>query len=566
MLEELRISSLGVIDDAVIEFGPGLNVVTGETGAGKTMIVTALGLLLGSRAEPALVRQGAAQARVEGRLDITADMPLAERAKEAGADLDDGVLLVARTVSAEGRSRANAGGAAVPAGVLGSLTGERVVVHGQSDQQRLLLPARQRECCDAFGGEPVGAALAAFQATFEQLKIVRATLTDIVTRARERAREADLLRHGLAEVAAAEPSMGEDAALVEEEQRLAHADALRAAAERARTALAGDESVLASTDALSLVAVARKALDEERGNDKVLAALADTLSDASYALADVAADVAAYASDIDTDPARLAAVSERRSVLATLTRKYGDTIDDVLGWAAQAAVRLSGLTDDDERVERLRAEERALTDELAACGARLTALRVAAADELSRLVTAELASLAMAHSVFAVDVTALAEPGPHGMDDVGFTLATHRGASPVPLAKGASGGELSRVMLALEVCLAGSAPPATMVFDEVDAGVGGKAAVEIGRRLSRLAASSQVIVVTHLPQVAAFADRHHVVVRSSDGSVTTSGIRALDDAGRLRELSRMLAGLEDSATAIAHAGELVELARRSRSH
>lgn len=565
MLEELRISSLGVIDDAVIEFGPGLNVVTGETGAGKTMVVTALGLLLGARAEPALVRQGSARARVEGRLDITGDAALVARTDDLGAVLDDGVLIVARTVSAERRSRANAGGAAVPAGVLGSLTGERVVVHGQSDQQRLLLTSRQRDCLDAFGGVAISGALADYRATFRQLKDLRATLHDVVTRARERAQEADLLRHGLDEVAAAAPLADEDTALVEEERRLAHADGLRAAAERARLSLAGDDSTIGATDALTLVSAARKSLDEERANDTTLATLADTLADASYALADVAADIAAYAAGVDTDPTRLAAVSERRSVLAGLTRKYGDTIDDVLAWAAAAALRLDELTDDDERVHRLRAEEQACAVVLEAQSARLTALRTAAADELSGLVTAELVSLAMAHSVFAVEISPAPHEGEHGGDDVAFTLATHRGAAPVPLAKGASGGELSRVMLALEVCLAGSDPPATMVFDEVDAGVGGKAAVEIGRRLARLATSSQVIVVTHLPQVAAFADRHHVVVRSSDGSVTTSGICALDDAGRLRELSRMLAGLEDSATAMAHAGELVELARRSRA-
>ena len=557
--------SLGVIDEAALELGPGLNVVTGETGAGKTMVVTALGLLLGARSDAGLVRHGSASARVEGRLDLTGDPATAARADELGAVLDDGVLILARTLSAEGRSRAVAGGAAVPVGVLGTLARERVVVHGQSDQQRLLGAARQRECLDAFGGEATTAALADYRVTLHRLREVRATLHDVVTRARERRQQADLLRHGLAEVAAVEPRAGEDVELVEEERRLAHADGLRASAELARLALAGDDSTIGQADVLGLLAAARKALDDERGNDKALAALADTLAGASYAVADVAADIAAYASSIDTDAVRLAVVSERRSALSGLTRRYGDTVDDVLAWAAQAQASLVELDDDDERLDRLRVEEHRLDRELRERGARLTALRTTAAGELSRIVTAELVSLAMPHSVFGADVRAAAEPGPAGMDDVVFTLATHAGAAAVPLSRGASGGELSRVMLALEVCLVGSAPPATMVFDEVDAGVGGKAAVEIGRRLSRLAESSQVIVVTHLPQVAAFADRHHVVVRSSDGSVTTSDISALDDAGRLRELSRMLAGLEDSATAIAHAGELVELARRSRS-
>ena len=249
----------------------------------------------------------------------------------------------------------------------------------------------------------------------------------------------------------------------------------------------------------------------------------------------------------------------------SLTRKYGDTLDEVLAWSTEAGVRLGDLTDDESRVDGLRAALAALEAELTSLGSRLTALRESAAAELSGLVTAELASLAMAHSRFTVGVAPLEGPGPHGQDEVVFTLATHQGAVAVPIVKGASGGELSRVMLSLEVCLAGNAPPATMVFDEVDAGVGGKAAVEIGRRLARLAAASQVIVVTHLPQVAAFADRHYAVVRSGDGSVTTSGVSLLDDEGRLRELSRMLAGLEDSATALAHATELVELARTART-
>jgi DNA repair protein RecN (Recombination protein N) len=564
MLEELRISSLGVIDEARLDFGPGLNVVTGETGAGKTMVVTALGLLLGARADPAAVRQGAARTRVEGRLQV-GDRDLAARAEDAGAVVEDGILLVGRTVSAEGRSRATAGGASVPAGVLGSLTAERVVIHGQADQQRLLLAARQRECLDGFGGAPLAEAAQGYAAAYRRLQEVRAALQEILASARQRAREADLLRLGLAEIGAAAPAPGEDDHLLAEQRRLAHVDGLRRAAETARVALAGEESALDSPDALGLVAAARKALDDERDNDPALAALADTLAGASYALADVAADIASYAAGVDTDPLRLAAVSERRAVLASLTRKYGDTIEDVLEWASSAAGRLAEVGDDDARVAELRAEQSGVEARLTATGERLTELRHAAAADLAERVTAELASLAMETSVFDVEVGPLAEPSPSGRDEIVFTLATHRGGTAVPLAKGASGGELSRVMLALEVCLAGSTPPATMIFDEVDAGVGGRAAVEIGRRLARLAESAQVIVVTHLPQVAAFADRHYVVVRSSDGSVTTSGVTARDEAGRLRELSRMLAGLEDSETARAHAEELGALAKSSRT-
>jgi len=565
MLEELRISSLGVIDEALLEFGPGLNVVTGETGAGKTMVVTALGLLLGARADAAVVRQGAARARVEGLLDVRADPDTVARLEEAGGVIEDGTLLLSRSVSSAGRSRAAAGGAAVPAGVLSDLTSERIVVHGQADQQRLLLPSRQRRCLDAFGGAELAGALASYVDTYRRLETVRAELHEVVSQVRARAQEADALRFGLGEISAADPQPGEGDALRDEETRLANADALRSAAELARSALSGQDSAADDVNARALFAAARRSLDEQRGNDPTIAELADALATASYTLSDVAADVASYAASVETDPVRLSAVSERRFVLAGLTRKYGDSIDEVLAWAARAGDRLIELDDDDSRVEALRLEQLMLSERLSAEGDSLSELRERAADELSRRVTAELASLAMGSSRFEAIRTDLAQPGPNGVDDVVFTLATHEGAAPVPIAKGASGGELSRVMLALEVCLGGTSPPATMVFDEVDAGVGGRAAVEIGRRLARLAASSQVIVVTHLPQVAAFADLHHVVVRSEDGSITTSGVTALDENGRLRELSRMLAGLPDSDTAMAHAGELLARARSDRA-
>ncbi len=375
MLEELRISSLGVIDEAVLEFGPGLNVVTGETGAGKTMVVTALGLLLGSRADASVVRQGASRARVQGVLEVAGEPEVTARTEAAGGVVDEGVLFVSRTVSSEGRSRATAGGASVPAGVLSQLTGEQVVVHGQADQQRLLLAGRQRACLDAFGGPDLVAAVASYRTTYHRLEQVRTELHDVVSQARQRAQEADLLRFGLAEISASRPQSGEDDALVDEEVRLANADTLRSAAEVARTALAGDDSTMDGVDALSLVATARTSLDEQRANDPSLAALADTLASASYALADVAADIASYATTIDTDPARLAVVSERRSVLSGLTRKYGDTLSDVLDWAARAAERLEALTDDDSRVDALRAEQTDLEALLWSQAAHLSELR-----------------------------------------------------------------------------------------------------------------------------------------------------------------------------------------------
>jgi DNA repair protein RecN (Recombination protein N) len=564
MLEELTIHSLGVIDEASLELGPGFNAVTGETGAGKTMVVTALGLLLGARSDAGVVRTGTSRARISGRVQLDPSAEVASRLEEAGADLDDNAVILARTVSAEGRSRASLGGAAVPVGTLASVASDLVVVHGQSDQHRLLQPARQRETLDAFGDAKHAELLTTYAETFARLTEIRAQLDDIVARRRERAQEADALRFGLGEVEAAGPKPGEDTELAAEDARLAHVEGLRQAAETARLALSGDEADLDGRDAMSLVAAARKAVEVEREHDPRLDELAEALASASYAVADVAADIAGYATSLDADPARLTFVQERRAVLSALTRKYGDTVDEVLAWSETAAKRLLELEDDDSRLEALRAQEAALVDELATSGAALTASRTALADDLSRRVTTELAGLAMPHAVFVVAVTPVDKPQRDGQDDVAFLFSAHNGGEPRPLQRGASGGELSRVMLALEVCLVGTQPVPTMVFDEVDAGVGGKAAVEIGRRLARLATATQVIVVTHLPQVAAFADQHYVVVKSDDGCVTTSGVTPLDDAGRRSELSRMLAGLEDSETALAHADELLELAAAER--
>lgn len=564
MLEEIRISSMGVIDEATVEFGPGLNVVTGETGAGKTMVVTALLLLLGARGDSGLVRGSSGRARVEGRVRVQPGSRLAQRADESGAELDEDSLILARTVSAEGRSRATAGGAAVPVGTLAELAADLVAVHGQSDQQQLLQPARQRECLDRFAGADVLSLRDRYGKTYDRLRRIETELADITASSRERAQEADLLRFGLAEIEAADPTPGEDVVLGAEESRLAHGDALRLAAETARQLLSGSESASEGTDALGLVAQARKSLDSVRHHDPSAAALADQLAGAGYLLVDAAADISSYAEGLDTDPQRLARVQERRATLGALTRKYGDSIDEVLRWAQCGAARLLEL-DDDNRLDELAADRSDCEQQLRSLGGDLSVQRHSAAEDLSSRVTAELGGLAMPHATFSVTFTPASSPTRDGLETVEFQLASHAGADPRSLGKGASGGELSRVMLAIEVCLAGSNPVPTMIFDEVDAGVGGKAAVEIGRRLARLAKSVQVVVVTHLPQVAAFADQHYVVVKSDDGSITTSGVTALDDEGRRSELSRMLAGLANSDTALAHADELVALARQHRN-
>ena len=578
MLEEIRIASLGVIDESVLELGPGFTAITGETGAGKTMVVTALGLLLGGRADTGAVRTGAKAARVEGLLRVPETGPwavaLADRVDRVGGEIDEGTLVVARQISAEGRSRAFAGGASVPVGALADLIDPLVAVHGQSDQHRLLQASAQRDALDRFAGPKAVRLREDYATGYQALRATEAELAAVVDSARERAREADLLRFGLGEVEAVAPQSGEDLALAAEEARLGFSDTLRTAASQARECLSAEE---AGPDALGAVSAARKLLEGVREHDPEAASLADRLAEVSYLLSDVAADVSSYSSGLDTDPVRLAAVSERRAALTALTRKYGETIEEVLAWAEQGARRLLDLDGTDERIEELRTQRERQRGELAERGAALTALRTKAAAKLGRVVSDELTALAMPHAVVTVAVTQHDDPDglpvgertvrslPSGLDDVELLLAANKGAEARPLGKGASGGELSRVMLAVEVALAATNPVPTFVFDEVDAGVGGKAAVEVGRRLALLARHAQVLVVTHLPQVAAFADQHVVVVKSSDGTVTTSGLTTLDDAGRVRELSRMLAGLEDSETALAHAEELLATAQETRS-
>ncbi|MFF9377269.1 DNA repair protein RecN [Streptomyces griseoluteus] len=569
----MRIRSLGVIDDAVVELSPGFTAVTGETGAGKTMVVTSLGLLLGGRADPALVRIGAGKAVVEGRIALAAGASAVIRAEEAGAELDDGALLISRTVSAEGRSRAHLGGRSVPVGLLAELADELVAVHGQTDQQGLLKLSRQRQALDRYAGEAVSGPLAAYTEAYRRLRAVATELDEIVTRARERAQEADLLRYGLDEIAAVEPRAGEDTELAEEAERLGHAEALAAAATAAHAALAGNPEDPEGIDAATLVAGAHRALEAVRAHDPALAALTDRIGEIGILLADVAGELAGYASDLDADPLRLAAVEERRAALTALTRKYGEDIGAVLAWGEEGAARLTELDGDDERIGELTAERDALGIELGALAETLTKARTEAAERFAAAVTAELASLAMPHARVSFDIRQTEDPdgieaggrtvayGPTGVDEVELLLAPHPGAPPRPIAKGASGGELSRVMLAVEVVFAGTDPVPTYLFDEVDAGVGGKAAVEIGRRLAKLARTAQVVVVTHLPQVAAFADRQLLVEKTNDGSVTRSGVKVLEGEDRVRELSRMLAGQEDSEAARAHAEELLATAR-----
>jgi DNA repair protein RecN (Recombination protein N) len=568
-LTELRIRGLGAIDDVTLEFGRGLTVVTGETGAGKTMVVSGLTLLFGSRADPGRVR-ATGRAGVEGRLLLPPESPVWERAAEAGAEPDDdGSLILARTISAEGRSRAFLGGRSVPVGVVGELAESLLAVHGQTDQLRLSRPAEQRRALDRYAGPEHLATLDRYRSAFLHWRELAADLDRRHRQARELAQAADVLRHGLEEIEKTAPEPGEDDALDTLAKRLGDADALRSAADEARTALVGDVTGdlgggEVPQDATAALAVAERALAST--DDPTLVLLAQDLADAVAVVSDVAGQLAGYVADLDADPGRLAEVLDRRAAITALVRKFADPgtgVAGVLAWSEDAASRLAELDVSDEALRSLAAARDAARAEVDALAALVSEGRRAAAEGFAADVGRELAGLAMksARVSFSVD-TRPEDPGPEGADEVLLLLAAHPGAPPRPVHKGASGGELSRVMLAIEVVFAGADPVPVMVFDEVDAGVGGQAAGEIGRRLARLAAAHQVVVVTHLAQVAAYADTHLVVDKSPDTSagVTATDIRAVEGEDRVRELARMLSGLADSDTGQAHARELLAVA------
>lgn len=572
MIEEIRIKDLGVISESILPLGPGLSVVSGETGAGKTMVVTAVGLLLGNRADAGAVRNGAKTASAEATVTLPAQHPALVRAVEAGAGLDelDGTaqLILARTVNADGRSRAHVGGRSVPVGVLNELGETLVAVHGQSDQIRLKNPSAQRRALDKYAAEAqrgFATTVRDYSAVFERWRGIKAQLQELRSASRERLREAESLTTALAEIDAVQPLPAEDELLKAEAVKLGNVEELRKAAQGAHEALSmtdyGD-----GVDAASLVDNARRLLDTVAESDVELEQTSKRLAEVGFLMADIARDLASYATSLDSDgPGRLAEVEDRRGELAVLVRKYAPSIDGVIEWADAARVRLSELSDDSGRIEGLEAGELEALAELDKLATQLTNARATAAAKLARAVSSELKALAMPDAKLVIEVSP-AERGPHGEDDIAFLLAPHAGAAPRALGKGASGGELSRVMLAIEVVLAAVDPVPTFVFDEVDSGVGGKAAVEIGRRLAMLAEHVQVLVVTHLPQVAAFADQHILVTKSSvsknSGGTTTSNVKLLTYGERVVELARMLAGQEDSATAQAHAKELLAQAAR----
>lgn len=567
MIEEIHIRDLGVITDAVLPLGPGLSILSGETGAGKTMVVTALGMLLGRRADAASVRAGADRALAEAVVTVGCEHAAVALVEDAGGDVDQDdagtTLQLSRTVAATGRSRAHVGGRSTPVARLGEIGETLVAVHGQSDQLRLTSAAAQRHALDTYAAvyatSDFPQLLAAYRETLAEHQQIDAQLREIREKVRERALEAQSLQIALEEIDAVDPQPGEDTDLDAESQKLTHLEALRTAATTAQSALNGDDVDPDAPAAVVLIAAAQHALDQESEADPELAGLATRVRELSVLVNDVAADLSGYAAGLDEDgPARLAEVESRRAALRSLTRTYGADIAEVLEFAQTARARLETLVEDPQREEELAARLSELSSELQAQSLALTDKRRAAAEELSTAVGTELAALAMPNAALVVTVEPTESYDRNGRDRIEFLLRPHAEATPRPLGKGASGGELSRLMLALEVVLAAVDPVPTFVFDEVDSGVGGKAAVEIGRRLQMLARHVQVLVVTHLPQVAAFADQHILVSKSADSTV--SDVRVLDEDERVVELARMLAGHEDSQAAREHARELLDSA------
>ncbi|MFP7833638.1 DNA repair protein RecN [Marisediminicola sp. LYQ134] len=561
MIEEISIRDLGVIGEARLPLGPGFTVLTGETGAGKTMVVTALGLLLGDRADAHAIRAGSDRAVVEGRWNVADGGQVAERVRDAGGEVDDGELILARSVSNEGRGRAIVGGRTAPVGVLVELGHQLVVVHGQSEQSRLRSSTEQRRALDRFAGTELRGALDDYVAAFEHWNTVRLELDSLVTDRDRRAREADGLRIAMTEIDDVAPVAGEDVELAERAERLANAEDLRAAATAAHDSISSPD-IGGPDDVIGLLDAARKNLERVSSHDPALDGIIEALHEANILALDVSGRLAAYLGALDDDSSReLEVVNERRAALTTLTRKYGPTIDDALEYLETGSARLLELDSDTDRIDELTLEVEAARAAVESLADRVTGIRVAHAENLAARVTDELTALAMANAVLTIDVTDRGELTPTGRDAVAFLLRPHSGAEPRPISKGASGGELSRVMLAIEVVIAATDPVPTFIFDEVDAGVGGAAAIEVGRRLAALAATSQVIVVTHLAQVAAFATNHLRVVKDDEGSVTTSNVERLDGEDRIAEMARLLSGLDASGSALAHARELIDTAR-----
>ncbi len=562
MIEEIYIRDLGVIEEARLGFGPGLTVLTGETGAGKTMVLTALGLLLGERSDSSSVRRGEQQAIVEGRWLLSDPGAVTERLAAAGIDLDSDELILNRSVSSEGRGRASASGRAAPVSLLSELGEQLVVVHGQSDQIRLKSAVAQREALDQYAGPDLASLAERYTVHYRRWRTLESELVGLEQNLTVRETEVKQLTEMLADLEQAALQPGEETMLAETANRLTFSEELRLAAAEAHSAISADGHG-DDVDAIGLLGKARKALEQVAHHDPQFSEFAEQLKNLGYQLNDLAAGLSGYLADLEGDSAEnLEMVQSRRALIANLCRKYSCTFEELLQLEKSGVTRLLELEAGSSSVEEL---ANAIADEFGrveTLAAEITDIRTAAAERLAEQVTLELETLAMPGSSLVVQVQP-AEYGPYGKDSVAILLSSYAGSDPRPLGKGASGGELSRIMLAIEVVLAKTESAPTFIFDEVDAGVGGAAAIEVGRRLSALANRAQVIVVTHLAQVAAFADTHLKVSKTSTDSYTASDVVALQGESRVSELARMLSGLSESESARQHAQELVELAKKS---
>jgi len=580
MLEEIRIRSLGVINDVVLELSPGLNVLTGETGAGKTMIITALNLVLGGKADVALVRTGADRAAVAARIQMKEGHPARQIAFDAGAEIEEESAIFARSITTQGRTRALISGSPVNAGTLAAMATEVISIHAQSASARLLRASAQRELLDQFGGTELKSKLDAYQSAFGAFRVAEGELNRVRESGALAAREVIEYQALVDDVEKHAPKADELRAIAVEISRLDHVDELREAARLAHIGISGGEN--SEAGALSLLASASRDLEKVQSKDLKLADIYNRLVDPIFLIKEIATDIASFDSSLDADPGRLESLQERKSVLTTLLRRYGisptsegDPLTTIVERANDATKILQARENLDALIGQASLELNLRREELTTTAVNLTKSRHRYADTVSERITAKIRELAMPNAKFSISIRSRVLDGglviggeplafsSEGVDEVEMLLSAHSGGAPVPLAKGASGGELSRVMLAIEVVLASNSTVDTFIFDEIDAGVGGKAAIEVGRQLAELAMNAQVIVVTHLAQVAAFADAHYTVTKSEEGLVSESDVHRLTEGERVVELARMLAGQEQSLSAQIHAEELLEMARRA---
>ena len=559
VLRELHISGLGVIDDLDLPLHPGLNVLTGETGTGKTMITVGLALALGARGSASLVRGGSSAARVQALFEVGPEPP-----RPAAEWAEDGEVLLARSISAEGKGSARIGGQLATASALSALGGALVEVHGQHQAQRLLEPALQTAFLDRFAGDEHLVALVSYRQAYDELRTILRTLEQLREASRDRERELDLLAYQVREIEAVMPEPDESDRLGAEEARLGHVERLLEAGAAAEAALAGDGAVDGAIDggsAVDTIGEAARALDAAGTLDPQARELASRGAALGVDAAELARDVRAYRESLAPDPERLQLVRERMGALKGLQRKYGETDADVLRFMGDASARLTDLEGADDRLQELTTAAGDLERRVTERASLVTDGRRAASGRLGAAIATELDELGMPEAVVEVALEPLPTPGSAGAERVALRFAGGPEASPMPLAKAASGGELSRTMLACRSVLADLDDVPTLVFDEVDAGIGGKAGLAVGRRLASLARDRQVLVVTHLPQIACFADRHVRVSKRAG----TAMVDVLSHEHRVAELSRMLAGLDESATAVSHVEELLAEASKLKT-